>query len=138
MGMAIFSPAVSRPPVLSLLLAPFQELFALFGAVHTTPESVRCHVGKMPHPHFRHTSRAIDKAPWRAAAVASVRPARCMPDMAKTVQESPAACRLKIVRTFDPGIAPSCAGRMVISGRMADVCAELDRMTQKEASWHRD
>lgn len=40
--------------------------------------------------------------------------------------------RLRILREFEPGIAPSFAGRMVISGRMADVCAELDRMTQQE------
>jgi hypothetical protein len=44
--------------------------------------------------------------------------------------------RLKIVREFEAGVSPSCAGRMVISGRMADVCAELDRMAQKETSFH--
>ncbi|HYW58646.1 MAG TPA: hypothetical protein VE934_16980 [Polaromonas sp.] len=38
------------------------------------------------------------------------------------------------MREFEAGISPSCAGRMVISGRMADVCAELDRMAQKEAA----
>ena len=32
----------------------------------------------------------------------------------------------------DPGQARSCAGRMVISGRMADVCAELDRLIALE------
>ena len=35
---------------------------------------------------------------------------------------------LRVVREFDSTITPDCAGRMVISGRMADVCAELDRM----------
>jgi hypothetical protein len=29
--------------------------------------------------------------------------------------------------------APASAGRMVISGRMADVCAELDRLAAIEA-----
>jgi hypothetical protein len=48
--------------------------------------------------------------------------------MAKTT----APRRLKVVREFEAGISPSCAGRMVISGRMADVCAELDRMAQRE------
>jgi hypothetical protein len=33
---------------------------------------------------------------------------------------------LRIVRVKDAN--PQMAGRMVISGRMADVCAELDRM----------
>lgn len=35
---------------------------------------------------------------------------------------------LRVVRESDAAIQPDCAGRMVISGRMADVCAELDRM----------
>lgn len=44
------------------------------------------------------------------------------------------ARRLKVVREFDSGVSPSCAGRMVISGRMADVCAELERMVQRETT----
>ena len=49
------------------------------------------------------------------------------------VQPVNTACRaspgsLRVVRESDPAIGAECAGRMVISGRMADVCAELDRM----------
>lgn len=40
---------------------------------------------------------------------------------------------LRIVRESDANIRPDCAGRMVISGRMADVCAELDRMAMQAA-----
>ncbi len=46
----------------------------------------------------------------------------------------PLARRLKIVRALEPGVGAGYAGRMVISGRMADVCAALDRMTQRETS----
>ena len=35
---------------------------------------------------------------------------------------------LRVVRVLDNTHPPSCAGRMTISGRMEDVCAELDRM----------
>lgn len=42
--------------------------------------------------------------------------------------------RLKVVREFDSAISPACTGRMVLSGRMADVCAELDRMAQRETA----
>jgi len=51
----------------------------------------------------------------------------------QTVVKASSQRRLKVVREFDAGISSSCAGRMVISGRMADVCAELDRMAQKES-----
>jgi len=53
-----------------------------------------------------------------------------------------AARSLRIVRSSDTAITADCAGRMVISGRMADVCAELDRMAQRAGTvnktevWH--
>lgn len=50
----------------------------------------------------------------------------------KVIARSSARSRLKIVRAFEPGVSPQCAGRMVISGRMADVCAELERMEQRQ------
>ena len=41
---------------------------------------------------------------------------------------------LRVLRVVDVGHASSTAGRMVISGRMADVCAELDRLAALEAA----
>ncbi len=38
---------------------------------------------------------------------------------------------VRVVRVPDSS-APGCAGRLVISGRMADVCAELERMVRRE------
>jgi hypothetical protein len=39
---------------------------------------------------------------------------------------------LRVLRVFEVGQKPSQVGRMVISGRMADVCAELDRLAAFE------
>jgi hypothetical protein len=41
---------------------------------------------------------------------------------------------LRVVRMSESGERPDAAGRMVISGRMADVCAELDRLAAREAA----
>jgi hypothetical protein len=41
------------------------------------------------------------------------------------VQHTP---RLRVLRVFEGGQPQKAAGRMRISGRMADVCAELDRL----------
>ena len=41
---------------------------------------------------------------------------------------SPIHKPLRIVRILEVDQAPSNVGRMIISGRMADVCAELDRL----------
>lgn len=41
---------------------------------------------------------------------------------------------LRVVRVVETGQARASVGRMVISGRMADVCAELDRLADREAA----
>ncbi|WP_066707935.1 hypothetical protein [Curvibacter delicatus] len=43
---------------------------------------------------------------------------------------------LRVVRIMEAGQAPAQVGRMVISGRLADVCAELDRLAACEAASH--
>lgn len=44
----------------------------------------------------------------------------------------PAQRPLRVVRVVDGRAGYPSAGRMVISGRMADVCAELDRLAELE------
>jgi hypothetical protein len=41
---------------------------------------------------------------------------------------------LRVLRLLEVGQAPASVGRMVMSGRMADVCAELDRLVAREAA----
>jgi hypothetical protein len=43
---------------------------------------------------------------------------------------------LRVLRVVESGQPRCCTGRMVISGRMADVCAELDRLVEREAALH--
>lgn len=123
MGITSLSPQLSRTSSLSLLIAPLQALVSLFMPVQQAAVGNRACANQAtksrpPRPY------GIDKAAWRIVPDAPVHKS--------SVTQSPAPSRLKIVREFDPGVGSSCAGRMVISGRMADVCAELDRMAQLE------
>jgi hypothetical protein len=43
---------------------------------------------------------------------------------------------LRVLRVVESGMPRSSTGRLVISGRMADVCAELDRLVESEAALH--
>lgn len=43
---------------------------------------------------------------------------------------------LRVLQVVEKGQPRSGAGRMVISGSMADVCAELDRLVAREAALH--
>jgi hypothetical protein len=73
---------------------------------------------------------------------ATHRPA-CTPQALKTAplphrtQVASARPALRVVRVTDPDSHVKGAGRMVISGRMADVCAELDRLAALEAAQSR-
>jgi hypothetical protein len=69
----------------------------------------------------------IRTVPQRSAANGSVTNKNC-----KNASQLRPIGHVKILREFDASISPACAGRMVISGRMADVCAELERMVQLE------
>jgi hypothetical protein len=69
-----------------------------------------------------------------------VRPGPARPGPARpqgVLITNPCAHRpLRVVRVLDPGKPRSghVSARMVISGRMADVCAELDRLAAAEAA----
>ncbi len=63
----------------------------------------------------------------------AVRSTPCaQPSHGKT-QVAPRQPSLRIVHVHESGQSSAGAGRMVICGRMADVCAELDRMVAIEA-----
>lgn len=123
MGIASFS----RSPLLSVLLAPLQALASLW--VPAQPPAS----ASSPVPAFRRVA-ANDSSATKTIAGGAQPAWAAAPKQCQGASRSAAPRRLKVVREFEAGISPSCAGRMVISGRMADVCAELDRMAQREAA----
>jgi hypothetical protein len=94
---------------------------------------------------FHGLVRHLGRAPWRGHRQTPA--ARCSRPTGLHMQAGRAQvawstpCRstalrrpLKVLRVVDACHSPSSAGRMVISGRMADVCAELDRLAALEAT----
>jgi hypothetical protein len=121
MGIVSFS----HSPLLSLLLAPVQALAAWFVPAQqsrsrqfSTAMRAQRAAGQLALPFSADSA----PSPRKAAQAGKARP------------RNPTPSRLRIVREFDANVGPACAGRMVISGRMADVCAELERMAQREAA----
>ena len=81
-------------------------------------------------------SRAFASLRALAAWLAPRPVAVAMPAAARRAAQAPACHALKplrVVRVLEPTEPRSTAGRMVISGRLADVCAELDRLAALEA-----
>jgi hypothetical protein len=64
------------------------------------------------------------------------RPQQVLPAVAAPAQQSRSDAHrpLRIVRVVESGQRTNSVGRMVISGRMADVCAELERLAAREAA----
>ncbi len=94
-------------------------------------------------PHFNRATPLVAK-PLRANAylrpVWTARRPACTTQSPKTALHShryPAAVSapaLRVLRVTENDQRVKGAGRMVISGRMADVCAELDRLAAIEAA----
>ena len=114
MGIVSFSPLLGRFSGLSMLLAPVQAIAALFVPAQSA-SALTC-----PAPKSSVACRT-SAVSYQALKPVATKPAR------QNIQHAPVQ-RLKVVRQFEPGASRSCAGRLVISGRMSDVCAELDRM----------
>jgi hypothetical protein len=62
----------------------------------------------------------------------ATRTAVCATPVSKVTPSVTKAPCLKVLRVRESGDGPQTSGRMVISGRMADVCAELDRLAALE------
>lgn len=77
-----------------------------------------------PAAHAAHAAHAA-----RAPEIVRARPAVRRPPPVHAARTT----RLRVVRVFE-GQAAAGAGRMVISGRMADVCAELERLAALETA----
>jgi len=70
-----------------------------------------------PHPEW-----AVRSAPCALPSHGKAQPTKRQPS-------------LRVVHVHEAGQSAAGAGRMVISGRMADVCAELDRLVAMEARY---
>ncbi len=102
------------------LLAPFRQLVGWLAAAPPREAArVRTAIAVNPGAALRRRHRPrMRTASAGAARTASLPPRR----------------PLRVLRVVDTCHAPSAAGRMMISGRMADVCAELERLAAHEAA----
>jgi hypothetical protein len=121
MGIALFT--------ISALFAPFQAFSTrLVLARRRSAQTVGLHPAHVGNTARQPASQVLHALPVASGPVRSPtqgtepgRPARCAP-------------ALRVVRNIETGIPVGSTGRMVISGRMADVCAELDRLAAIESS----
>ena len=107
---------------LSAMFAPIHALVALLMPAQAV------------QPHYRPAAACrMQRTSHQNANQTSHLPTTNTP-LSSATRVRPAANRLKVTREFDPGMGRSQTGRMAISGSMADVCAELERIAGKDPS----
>lgn len=114
----------SHAPMLSGVLAPVRALAARFLPAQNASNQFSAVTGHAPE------QLTLPMA-FRAA---TAHHRRANNRLGQAGPKAPFPVRLKVVREFDSVMGPACPGRMVVSGRMADVCAELERMAQRETA----
>jgi len=116
MGIALFT--------ISTLFAPLQEFVVRLMPTPKTPKALSHRQGLRGDAVRRSVRPGV--APQARPA-----PTRTDRDRALAARRT---LQLRVVRTIEAGIPAGRTGRMVISGRMADVCAELERLAALEAA----
>ena len=116
MGIALFA--------LSSWFAPLQAAASRFAPAQTRTPGLATRPALMTQDErARRTSRQTLAANDAAATASKV---------ARPISAPRRPPPLRVVRNIEAGIPVGSSGRMVISGRMADVCAELDRLAALE------
>ena len=132
MGISNSSPYFSRKSVQAFLSAPMQSLFAMLipSNLASTCDKITFSDERKTKQHSIHKQGCNTKRsrPLQSSATRSL--TKSYQTHVKPGVPNPIRTRVKIIREFDAGMGPTCAGRMIISGSMADVCDELERLTQ--------
>jgi hypothetical protein len=114
--------------LVTCLLGPLQAV-VLFFAPHTSTAGLRLHGSRSASSSASQSPSA--KAPnsmgLQRAALDTQHARITYPTRSARVSAQPIH-RVRVVRNIDTKLPADRAGRMVVSGRFADVCAELDRL----------
>ena len=130
MGSFVFSAPASRATDALNWLAPAQAVFAFFAQPQVKPHAVpnqRTEYLHQPVPAASKAVRRIDQPDSRSEPLPALRALHV---------HACSRSSLKILREFEPGKSRSSTGRLVISGRIADVCEVLDRMAARSGAAH--
>ncbi len=116
------------------LLAVAARLAPWGGLLRRLPMA-RAHAVSLPRAGI--TTRTAAEPTARSRPTASTARASYLdPAYQASLSATPRQARamLRVVRIVDADQASASSGRIVMCGRMADVCAELDRMVEREAA----
>ena len=117
---------------MAFALPLFAHLFDLFQPAGQLARSARPQPRTQSAAARRSVAAPVAAIPCDASVDLSHRAPAPQRSWGGPTRSAPLQRPLRVVRVVDGRHACAGAGRMVISGRMADVCAELDRLAELE------
>jgi len=118
--------------LVTCLLGPLQTV-VLFFAPHTSTAGLRLHGSRNASSSSSSSAsqspsaKALNSTGLQRTALDTQHARVTYPTRSARVSAQPIH-RVRVVRNIDTSLPADRAGRMVVSGRFADVCAELDRL----------
>jgi len=122
LGILLHSSLLGRNTTVSLLLMPFSAVVGFFAPWHNQRQSLSSPLlAARDNPGQSFSTKAVNRGKFNPSHPRPSQPERC-------------AHRLRVLRVTDASCTAHSAGRMMISGRFSEVCAELDRLSQQHVA----
>lgn len=131
LGISRHSSLLVRNTTVSLLLTPLYAVMGFFAPWHNQRNQRNQHrpllaplpaVSTAPScPGHSFSPKAANSGKFNPTPLRPASPDQCLH-------------RLRVLRVTDASCTAHSAGRMMISGRFSEVCAELDRLSQQDAA----
>jgi hypothetical protein len=119
--------------LLSLLIAPLQAVVLFFAPHAVGAKPLGMGLGlRMPQRTLVPFSPSADTPSSSPSSAALAPRARITYPLSTPQISAKPIHRVRVVRNVDASLPADRAGRMVLSGTFADVCAELDRLASTE------
>ncbi len=122
LGISLHSSLLSRNTKVSLLLTPLYAVIGFFAPWHSQRQLLQ-----NPLP-------AESKNMGHSFSAKAANSGQFNPMHPRPSQPEHCPHRLRVLRVTDASCNAHSAGRMMISGRFSEVCAELDRLSQQDVA----
>ncbi len=128
LGISLHLNPLGRSITVSLLLTPVYAVMGFFAPWHNQRNQHHPLLTSLPaastassNPGHSFNTKAANNGHFTPTPLRPASPEQC-------------PHRLRVLRVTDASCTAHSAGRMMISGRFSEVCAELDRLSQQDAA----
>lgn len=124
LGISLQSSPLGRNTTFSLLLTPLYAVMGFFAPWHNQRHPL---LALLP------AASTTSSTPGHSFSAEATNSGQFNPRPLRPASPEQCSRSLRVLRVTDASCTAHSAGRMMISGRFSEVCAELDRLSQQDA-----